>query len=428
MQKLRLDLRMGLLTAWLVAATCLTAQEAPLDHLRVMVFQPLSIDDASAANPADETTASLIGQAVLNAVKSENAEIIQAPGWSDLRTADFVAGTEISLILDRARQAGAQAAVAVSWFREGRRISLIGKVYDVWSARLLAGATRTGLDDLGLLNLTDEMTKELLGKLDAAAAGLIAAWGTTTIDGISQGLVLRSPDEGAIISLGATEELGIIHNGVLFLPFRPLALKQDITVTIARPGFYTRQYQFQAKDTAAEVSLPGLYPRSKWSFMAGIDPLMVFNSKNSNQAAQILGLGAGLRYLPLDEAWYIQFWYLFKEPRSNAVVSGVTPPTWFMHDLSVTAAVALMPPDWIFRLFIGAGLGAYLTAAGTSGTATFFDPYIELPAIDIQLNFHPIIIDFEFGSQFVFDVGSNLLPQGLVRSTGLLHMGVGFKW
>ena len=99
-----------------------------------------------------------------------------------------------------------------------------------------------------------------------------------------------------------------------------------------------------------------------------------------------------------------------------------------MHDLSLTAAVAIFPPDFFFRVFIGAGVGAYLTSAGKTGTATFFDPYIELPAIGIQLNFHPITLEFEFGSQFVIDVGSNLLPQGLVRSTGLLHMGVGFKW
>lgn len=400
--------------------------DAPTDHLRVLVFQPLSIDSLNSDGAANDPSAAVIGQAIFNVVQTTDSENVRAPSWSELRAAGSTIGSELTTVLETAHEAGAQAAIYYSYFREGKRITLIGKIYDVWQSRLIAGLSQSGLDDLGLLNLVDSMTRELLGKLKQESKSLIQNWGNNGATGMTRSLVFRSRDELARVKLEGGDELGIIHDHVLALPYRPLAVKQPIRIRIEKPGFYSRDYEFQVEGLVPEVKLPALYPHSKWTVMAAVDPIWIFG-KPENPSLD-LGLGAGLRYLPNQEDWYVQFWYMLKEPHSRSQVSGATQPTWVMHDLSLSVAVALLPPNWVVRVFVGVGLGAYITSAGKTGASTFFDPYLELPSIDVQINLHPIVLDFEIGSQYVFDSGINLLPQGLVRSTGMLRMGVGFKW
>lgn len=407
-------------------AAALPPDETPAkDHLAVMAFQPLPIDGQSDA--ANAATAAMLGQNTVNLLNQSSLEVVGAPTWPQLRQRYGDAASEFAIILEHARGKGAQSALFIQFFRDGKRLTLIGKAYDIWGSRLLASATRSGQDDIGLLTIANDLVAELLDKVKAEGERLVRDWGGEGASGMSRSIVFTSRDEYATVSLHGGEELGIVFRGYLKLPYLPLAVKRDIVVDIAKPGYYPKTFTFQVNEMHPTVKLPPLFPKSKWSLMAAVDPQWIFGDGEGG-ALQDFSLGLGLRWSPVDEYWYLQFWYLLKVPHLAGAVSGAPQPVWLMHDFSLAIAASPFNPDSFFRVFFGVGLGAYVTAGSDGSGVSYFDPYLELPSIGIQFNLHPVTVDFELGSQFVLDLGGNLMPQGLVRSFGLLRGGVGFKW
>ena len=417
------------------------APVAPLDptkpsDLKFMVFPARSIDELSGGVDTNPDLNASLSTILQNRARQTDFTVINAPDWKTLASQQSESGDQSDVVLAAAKQAGVQATLSLFWFQEGRRITLIAKIYDVWQQRMVAGATVTGLDDLSLLNTTDNLLAGLIGKLVAESPQILAAWGSAGPVTMSRELVLKSPAEGAKVSLVGGELLGTIKDGKIALPFRPLAVNKGIDFKLEEDGFYSKTVSVEVKGTKPELELPGLYPKTTWTALISANPDMLStnNSSGSNSSSSSntwlkFGFGLGLRWFPVADTWFVQGNYMLNLINNQSDPSGDFTKPFYLHQAGVeTAIVVLTPPDWIIRFFVGFGLGTFLSRSPNQEKDMFFDPYLELPYFNTQINLHPVTIEIECGALFVFDSGYNLLPPGLVKTFGPVRLSLGWKW
>ena len=416
------------------------ATTAEFSSLKLMVFPARSIDELSGGADTNPSLNASLSTILASRARQSDFTLVPAPDWQSIASQQAVDGDQSDLVLAAGKQAAVHATLSLFWFQEGRRITLIAKIYDVWQQRLVAGATLTGLDDLSLLNTTDTLLAGLLDKLVAEAPAIIADYGAGGPGTMSRELVIRSRAEGARVSLVGGEVLGTITNGQLNLPFRPLAVNNAIELLLDKPGFYPKTVKTRIKDTKPELNLPSLYPKTSFTILVSVDPDMLIpvglgsspesNSSSTSQPSTRLKVGAnlGFRWFPVPDTWFVQANYQFNMLNSKNSQLDQTVTPFIMHQASLITAVAVLTPaDWVVRVFAGLGIGAYISTGSANQSPVFLDPYLELPALIAQINLHPVAIEIGAGAIFVFDSTANLLPAGLVKSLGLTRFSLGWK-
>jgi hypothetical protein len=412
----------------IATALPLVAQDAPPQvpasgQLKLMRFaaRPYTAFDGT-ADTKPELSAAL--DAILrNRAGQGSFDVLEAQSWAEIDARGSPAGRLVDPAPEEAAAVGAQAAVCLYWFEAGGRITLVAKAWDAWQKRLVAGDSASGPDDLTLLNAADSLVAGLLDRLAEAAPRLLADWGGVGPLSLSRSLAFTGPDEGATVSLEGGAALGVISGGKLALPFRPLAVGPEIRFRLEKPGFHPKTFGVAVKDLAPGLRLPALYPRSRFTVLVSADPDMLIDSEHL-----AFGMGAAFRWLPLDDIWYLQAGYRIGVGRNPSDPSGLLGAGPVGHQLSIEAAVALFtPPDWVVRAFVGAGIGAWITGSGLAGAPVFFDPYVQLPCLSLQLNLHPVVAELECGALIGLGGGANLLPAGLIKGFGLTRFSLGVK-
>jgi hypothetical protein len=407
------------------AALPLAAQDAPSpdEPLKLMHFtvRPVAAFDGQ-PDTKPELSAAL--DAILrNRTARAGFTAVEAPAWEEIEARAAAADNLADPAPGEAAAAGAPAAVCLYWFESGGRVTLIAKAWDSWQKRLVASASASAPDDLTLLNSADSLAGEVLDKLAAAAPRLLADWGGDGPLSLSRSLAFSSADEGAAVSLEGGAALGEIRGGQLSLPFRPLAMGREIRFRLEKAGYHPRTVALAVKDLKPEIRLPALYPQSSFTVLLSADPDMLVDSDHL-----AFGMGAAFRWLPQPDTWFLQAGYRVGVGRTPGDPAGLLGPGRLSHQISLEAAVALFtPPDWVLRAFAGAGLGAWISGNGQVGAPVFFDPYLQLPALSLQLNLHPVVAELECGAFIGLGGGANLLPAGLVKSFGLTRFSLGVK-
>lgn len=324
----------------LLLLVCRTAS-GQAEPLRIGLTEPRPVATSGAPDEADERLIRLLEEAFsseLQALGFAVAEPLAAPVRFDVR-----------------------------YLRSGARLTLLVTASDSESAALLGGGTFVGTADLALVNTVRQAAAEVAAQLRAAAA----------VDGtrpdtpvVLLRMTLRSPDEGAGIYLTDDARIGFIEDGMLELPFVPVALGSALVIEQRLDGYFSETRSIPITGEYMEVELAGLRPRIDWELSA------------SWMTQRPAGAAVGLRRYLVPEMAYVQGTaqlasrYRFSAgSRASALVD-----TRLSLGLDVLSLAQRR-----LRLGFASGFGVTLSLLGAEETAYFFaDPYLNVLSIALR--------------------------------------------
>ncbi len=390
--------------------------------MSLTILKPESLDEAD-----DLQRETIIAQSILAAVKQAGLVTIDLDSQADSQKSR-------SQVLTLARDANANLALFLSYFSEGLRSTVVARLYETWNGRLIAGDVQSAQGELGLLSALDKSMTNVIAKLADQAAKIRSEWGVSSGTKQSKSVTFISPDEAATVSI-AGNLLGTIVDGKLFLPFKQLALGQELIVQMSKEDYYDKQVSIVLEDQDAQIVLPALYGKN--SFTAGL--LWVPLSP--------ISWGAFFRWMPLPDQWYVQAAWTMASPddgwyedlNHSELGDGssdlslfnqallITPERSFLHRFGFETGVYLFSPaDQIIKLSLGLGIEAVLAGSKdfTGGNLIF-----SLPVLGLELNLHPIVIGFQASIDFSVNAfAAPVLPAGAISTFLPFRVYVGYQW
>jgi hypothetical protein len=336
----------------------------------VMIFKPWSLDGA-----VDPEYEEIIFDIVVNEMRAAGFTVSEADSWKSYIERDGRSDVFESFPLDIARGEERDVSLSVYYRLEDVRIFLMVKAYDLRRDRIIAGNVQIARNGLAILNSMNNLMARVIPPIADAAEKIVytrenpgAILGTTAAS-----VTFYSPDEGMTLSMPGIGVIGQVENGVAELPYQPLALGEQLTVTKEKGGYYSEDESFVLRNVTNEVQLGPLYPQTRlateiyWNYW------------------YTMGGGIGLRWYAFPDMVYVRIQeYLFVNPPYADMPSGAS--TVLHHDVALEGGFYIFfPPESRFRLSYSAGFAGIITPL--AGGVTAVDSYINLAGITAELNY-----------------------------------------
>jgi hypothetical protein len=144
---------------------------------------------------------------------------------------------------------------------------------------------------------------------------------------------------------------------------------------------------------------------------------------------QLLGAGSSFRlYLTPDYLFLSPAVYVSAQPPVGSGGSTIT----HLDAGFLVGEYLFFPPDSPFRLGVSAGIGAIFSWIPVTGTPVFFDPYVDIASLWVELSFPRVSISLRSDLRYAMGGQTpNLLGQGVILWAGFLppiSLGVMYKW
>jgi hypothetical protein len=337
-----------------------------------------------------------------------------------------VIGTQKASARDLLAPAAAAAAalaaggdIAINGFiaLEDDTLKVSLRAYDAKSGILLAGLLRDLRFDISLYAFLWQAVSEMLTKAapppptpePASAAPAVPARG-----GVPGIVVFTSRQEGVEVLLSDGTSLGRIEKGTLAVAAAGIDLRAPLVVEKRLGGYHS------ARQSARPAPVVALSPIARSNSFA---------IEAQWTAGQLLGAGSAFRfYLSPDYLFLAPSMYVSTQPPAGSGGSAIT----HLDAGFLVGEYLFFPADCPFRLGISAGTGAIFSWSQALGMPVFFDPYMDIVNLWIELNLPWVSISLRSDLKYAIGGPSpNLLGQGLILWAGTIppiSLGVTFKW
>jgi hypothetical protein len=351
------------------------------------------------------------------------------PTVAAARVAEVIASQKVSahdLLAPRAAAAAALAAggdIAVNGYiaLEDDTLKVSLRAYDAKTGILLAGLLRDLQFNISLYAFLWQAVSEMLAQAapapapaEPAAAPSAAAAAAPALHQPAGAVVFTSSQDGVEVLLSDGTSLGRIEKGALTVPAAGIDLRAPLVLEKRLDGYHS------ARQTARPAPVVALSPIARSNNFA---------IEAQWTEGQLIGAGAAFRfYLSPDYLFLSPSVYVSAQPPTGSGGNTVT----HLDAGFLVGEYLFFPPDFPFRLGVSAGTGAILSWSPAPGVPVFFDPYMDIVNLWIELNLQQFSISLR--SDLKYALGGptpNLLGQGLILWAGFLppiSLGVTFKW
>jgi hypothetical protein len=318
-----------------------------------------------------------------------------------------------------ARAAGGDIAVNGFIALEDDTLKVSLRAYDARSGILLAGLLRDLQFNISLYAFLWQAVSEMLAQAIAAPPPVEPTQPAQVAppaqrDGQLTTMVFTSRQEGLEVLLADGTSLGRIEKGALTIAVEGIDLRVPLVVEKRMEGYHS------ARQKAAVAPVIALSPIARSSSFA---------LEAQWTTGQFLGAGSAFRFYLLPDYLFLSpCLYLSAQPQE---ASGAGTATRLDAGF-VVGGYMFFPPDSPFRLGISAGGGAIFSWTFADAVPVYFDPYVDIANLWIELNLPWVSISLR--SDLKYALGGqapNLLGQGVILWAGFLpplSLGVLFKW
>jgi TolB-like protein len=323
---------------------------------------------------------------------------------------------EPSTAISAARAVGADIAINGFVALDAGMLRVSVRVYDAKSGVLVAGLLRSFPFDVSFYSLLWPSVEEMLAGAIPAPRPVSSPdrAAATTPPQPPAILTFTSSQEGMEVLLADGTSLGRIEKGLLTLPDPGIEVNGTFVVEKRLAGYHSAR---QTVGAGGEIRLAPLSRSAR------------FGLEGNVTAGPLPGFGTAFRlYLEPDT--------LFLSPSLSVeghlpATSGGSPGT-HVDTAFLVGAYVLFPPDSAFRLGVSAGVGAIFSWVPSSTVPVFFDPYVDIANLSLELNLPRLSIFLRSGLQYTLGGATpNLLGQGIDLWEGFLPpltLGALFTW
>jgi hypothetical protein len=338
-------------------------------------------------------------------------QVIETDRWQKVRDAlgysdrDLTAGTRAVEVGDAL---GAQIVVTGFYRIEGERIVLELKAYDVLQRAFITGVLRTGTVDLSMYTLLDTAVARMVPEIRLLVAGPLPE----NVRQVKE-ITFFSQDEGAEIYLAGEQLVGRVQQGVLTLPYFPLAVGSTIRIEKRREGYYTSTEDLEITEPRVEITLRPMTPKTRWA------------TELTWATKQLLGFGLAQRWYPVTDILFLSLEHYF----------------YIQHDLTATGRAVLhndlallvggypfSKVDARFRVGLSTGLGMIITYFSLPDQPVYTDFYFNVINLWLEWNWVRWTVFVRSDAMYAFGIGQNLLGRGMMGDGALVALGVMYKW
>jgi hypothetical protein len=390
------------------AAASAAAQQAPAaTGPKACVFVVADLSDS----PENAEFQDIIRSQLELELSQAGFQITESAKWQSARDQlgysdrDLTRGTPAVEVGDAV---GVQIVVTGFYRVESDRIVLELKAYDVLQRAFITGVLRTGTVDLSMYTLIDAAVARMLPEIRLLAAGPLPE----DVQQVKE-VTLFSQDEGADIYIAGEQRVGRIQQGVLTLPYFPLAVGSTIRIEKRKEGYYTATEDLEISSPQVEVTLRPLTRKTRWATE------LTWSTK------QLLGFGLAQRWYPVTDLLFLAFEHYF----------------YIQHDLTATGRAVLHNDlellvggypfsrvDARFRVGLSTGLGMIVTYFSLPEQPVYTDFYINVINLWLEWNWSRWTTYLRSEALYGLGIGQDLLGRGMLANGAILTLGLVYKW
>lgn len=380
----------------------------------------------------DNQKKTIVFDAILNQITGSGFNVI---GTSDIYSIETEGSNLSEKGINYAREAEAQTAIIVNVIlqnNDGLEMILIqSRVYRISDGKMIASLNKRTFIDYTLVKTVDRIAEKLHEKaynvLFYSEEENMTQEQKTLLKAIPCTITVYCNQDGASVYLSDTDLMGTISGGELILPFHPLALNQELKVTVQHEGYYDQEEVIVLDQGEIGVKIGELYK-------AAIAALDFYYTPPS-----FIGAGIGVRFYPIKDD-------LFIELKSYFFGSGLFDDTrnvMFHNELTLKVGYyPVLKGNRKLRFNINTGIGMLNSIVMDSTTSeetatTYFDWYISMVEVAIELNLPKVSLYLSPEVRY-YNPGNPgekaLLPSGMLDSSKgsdfpvIVNMGVIWKF
>jgi hypothetical protein len=338
-------------------------------------------------------------------------QVIEGSSWEPVRDRlgytdrDLTEGTNAVKTGDAV---GAQIVVTGFYRVENDRIVLELKAYDVLQRAFITGVLRTGTVDLSMYTLIDTAVARMLPEIRLLASERPPE----DVQQVKE-ITLFSQDEGAEVYIAGEQLVGRIQQGVLTLPYFPLAVGSTIRIEKRKAGYYTSSEDLEITAPRVEVTLRPLARRTRWATE------LTWSTK------QLVGFGLAQRWYPVTDILFLAAEHYFYLQTNFAKGGSVA----FHNDLELlVGGYPFSRVDARFRIALSTGFGMIVTYFSLPDQPVYTDFYLNVINLAVEWNWSRWMTYLRSEALYSLGIGTDLLGRGMMGNGAILTLGVMYKW
>jgi hypothetical protein len=267
---------------------------------------------------------------------------------------------------------------------------------------------RTGTVDLSMFTLIDTAVARMVPEIRLLAAGPLPK----DVRQVKE-ITLLSPDENAEVYLAGEQLVGQIQQGVLTLPYFPLAVGSTIRVEKRKEGYYTSTEDLQIDRPSVEITLRPMARKTRWA------------TELNWTTKQLVGFGLAQRWYPMPDILFLAFeHYFFLQTNftegSRAVLH---------NDFELlVGGYPFSRVDARFRVAFSTGFGMILTYFSLPDQPVYTDFYFNIINVALEWNWSRWMTYLRSDALYGLGIGADILGRGMMANGPVLTAGVMYKW
>jgi hypothetical protein len=397
----------GCLVWMLTAATLCAQQSRGHESLSACVLVVVDLSDS----PENAQFQDVIRSQLELELGNVGFEVVDALRWQAARDRlgyddrDLAVGTRAVEVGDAI---GAQIVVTGFYRIEGGRIVLELKAYDVLQRAFITGVLRTGTVDLSMYTLIDTAVARMLPEIRLLAAGPLPK----DVQQVKE-ITLYSRDEDAQVYLAGEQLVGRIQQGVLTLPYFPLAVGSTIRVEKRKEGYYTSSEDLEIGQPRVEITLRPMARKTRWATE------LTWSTK------QLVGFGLAQRWYPMPDILFLAFEHYFYLQHNFAEGGKAV----LHNDFELlVGGYPFSRVDARFRVAFSTGLGMIVTYFSLPDQPVYTDFYFNVINLSVEWNWRRWMTYLRTETLYGLGIGPNLLGRGMLGNGPVFTLGVMYKW
>lgn len=294
------------------------------------------------------------------------------------------------------------------------RFYVLSKLYDIKMRRLLFASADDYPLDLTLQNNIKVLASKLSPHFRDAWENFFAReWRER-----SPVLDIRSPNNGALVTINNAFIAGYIESGELKVYDFKIEEGKEITVRLQKAGFYDLEKKISIATDTLRLKMPKMRRISRFA------AYLLYSS------FQFYGAGIGFRKYLGNEYSFVSaqnYFYGQSTPNKNAKAP------LHLDSRLCYGQYFLTPPQQFFRFNFESGLGLLLTFSPGKDLPVYTDWYINIAALNFELNFERLVFYAQMEFRYFLGLGNNLLGANMINEFSPGHqpiysLGVVYKW
>jgi hypothetical protein len=381
------------------------AKPAPDDSALLLIPAAISMGDPASADDAAAFGSALdsaLEQALLEKGFAVKRSPEPLPQGGDPRDA-------APLALDSGSGWAAMASVDLS----DKRLACSVNIYDARDSALAASAGFSSYAGLSALPMMAEAAKSAAEKAAAYRSSTVREAGNQ----VPYRITLNSPDEGAIVSIGAagslgSRELGSIAGGSLVLPYLSLEKGSTIVLSLSAKNRISLDLPVKLGDEAPTVEAPAMKSLATEEFLVGTGP------------GHLLGAESTYRIF-INPDW--SFFYTNQRLFAGYDFTKGSVPVLHFESWTGLGWYLVFPPESAFRLGACVGGGVMLSASSAKLDSLFVD--VAIIPIQVFMEYRlPRGPTLWYSMRGAYSLGAGgLLGQGWIGGSGP-DLSAGVLW